>query len=561
MNEKEITAIKKEAQSNYACDCKNNINKPLAFVCISCGKCYHLSCAIKIKNAYHIKGNLFCCCYVDTEFLQQDYEILKNEMQEEKRKSASLMNENKSLIEDLNKLHLKVNTNEELVTVKQQYFAASEKLDLFKKENTKLNNMVLELKKQIQIKNDSVNNTLTKSEKEALDEIILSKSALCDSLQENIKNLQNSFITENDLLKNLNESLQLNNKLLIDKVQNLEIQINNKSVGTKTYAKAVSENKENFNFIQHTPNFIVSAQSEMQTDKLYQEVKDKIQKEILVPITNLKHNNYNKTVSFRCCNLSDIENTKSKLLDSLGDNYKVEIEKLQNPRIKIVGITNDMKIEDIEKDINQRNFAEFDKQCSIIHTYKTKKETTSMIVDLPSELHVHIRNNNYKIFVGTERCRVFDYFDLTPCSNCCRTGHSSKKCTNDVVCIFCSKNHKFESCDTINVQKCSNCIYNNNKFNTNKDINHAANDTNNCETLKLKLNNLIHKTDYPIMPLIPKYLGVHIKKYTNLQQTTEKNENQPASNNYNNPREFTNKKRFNQQKQRNNYGSSRRRNY
>ena len=45
------------------------------------------------------------------------------------------------------------------------------------------------------------------------------------------------------------------------------------------------------------------------------------------------------------------------------------------------------------------------------------------------------------------------------------------------------------------------------KFNTEYDTNHSANDVNKCGLLKTKLRNLIYDTDYPIMPIILKFLG------------------------------------------------------
>lgn len=102
-------------------------------------------------------------------------------------------------------------------------------------------------------------------------------------------------------------------------------------------------------------------------------IKNKIQEEILVPITNLKQNHKKNTVSFKCCHNYDIEKTKDNLSKILVDNLTVKVEELLNPKIKVVGISNNMRTDEIENDINRRNFQGYNNKCKIIHTYKTKK--------------------------------------------------------------------------------------------------------------------------------------------------------------------------------------------
>ena len=246
-------------------------------------------------------------------------------------------------------------------------------------------------------------------------------------------------------------------------------------------------------------------------------IKSKIQTEILVPVTNLKQNHKNNTVSLKCCHKNDIEKTREKLSKILGSNYTVKTENLLNPKIKIVGIPNNMCIEEIENDINMRNFQDYTVKCKIIHIYKTKKNTVSAIIDIPSDLYLHVRNNNYLVFIGAQKCHAYDYFDLLPCENCGRIGHSYKKCTNETVCILCFEKHDYRSCKTKkNIWKCTNCVHNNINYNTKYNTNHLVNDTINCEYLKKKINNVIINTNYNIVPVIPKYLGLfNINKNNN----------------------------------------------
>ena len=157
---------------------------------------------------------------------------------------------------------------------------------------------------------------------------------------------------------------------------------------------------------------------------MYVLIKNKIQKEILIQITNLKENYKNNSVSFKCCHNKDVESTIEHLSKILGYNYQIKTEKLRNPKIKVVGISNDMSLEDIENDINKRNFQDYSDKCKIIYTYKTFKHSISAIIQIPIVLYTHVRNNNFFLFIGVQKCHTFDYFDLLPCKKCGRFGHS-----------------------------------------------------------------------------------------------------------------------------------------
>jgi hypothetical protein len=121
--------------------------------------------------------------------------------------------------------------------------------------------------------------------------------------------------------------------------------------------------------------------------------------------------------------------------------YKVEQEKPKNPIIKIVGINGISK--QIEKDINSRNFADHDKKGKVIHYYKNDKtNSTTVLMEITSEMHKQIKENRDRIFVAHLCCRVFDVISVKSCFNCGRVGHSVNKCPNKVVCLKCAGKHK-----------------------------------------------------------------------------------------------------------------------
>ena len=123
MNIKDIDALKKEGHQEYACTCAKNKNKPLTFVCVACGKCYHASCIFKVKIAYHLTGNLICCCEPPTSddlYYEQEIALLKLSLSSAKLLANNYEKQNKSLLDEINDLHRKYNDDKHLTQSKQE---------------------------------------------------------------------------------------------------------------------------------------------------------------------------------------------------------------------------------------------------------------------------------------------------------------------------------------------------------------------------------------------------------------------------------------------------------
>ena len=61
------------------------------------------------------------------------------------------------------------------------------------------------------------------------------------------------------------------------------------------------------------------------------------------------------------------------------------------------------------------------------------------------------------IYVGHQRCKYFDDFNLQNCSNCQGYHHSKNKCTKEIKCKKCAGSHNFEECNSTEIQ-CTNCM-------------------------------------------------------------------------------------------------------
>ena len=187
---------------------------------------------------------------------------------------------------------------------------------------------------------------------------------------------------------------------------------------------------------------------------------------------------------------------------------KLTLKKKNNPRIKIIGIDNGLALDNLEEDINNRNFYCYDSKCKVLHTYKNKHNTYTAILELTSELYSHIHNRDFFIYVGHKYCKCFTDFNISPCKKYGSFTHSYKKCLNTEVCISCGGKHSLENCKS-DIIRCANCLFLNSKYNnkTRLDINHSITDSNKCNCLKNIIKLVVDNTNFPYDPVIPNFLN------------------------------------------------------
>ena len=155
-----------------------------------------------------------------------------------------------------------------------------------------------------------------------------------------------------------------------------------------------------------------------------------------------------------------------------------------------------------------RNFINFDKKCRILHAYTNKKSNLqSIILEVTAEIHKYIKENNNRIFVGYQNCKVFDIINVAPCIKCGRHGHNKLKCRNEPACLKCAGNHKTINCSGEMENKCINCCYTNAKYGTHYDTKHLATDSHACKILQGKIQKLVDATDYIIKPTIQRHVA------------------------------------------------------
>lgn len=321
---------------------------------------------------------------------------------------------------------------------------------------------------------------------------------------------------KNDILKQL---LEEKNKT----IEELKQKCTNTSI---TYAQVTRKNKS---IIEHAPSVIVTAKTHKGKEKINNIVTKKLLNDVIVPI-NKFYETKDGSVKIKCANKDDVVKLKDQLSETIGCDYMVKQEEILNPRLKIVGIDNNMKPEELEMDIIERNHLDNESYCSVEHIFTNNRTNTrTAIITVPAEVYSRIRANGSKIYIGHQCLRVYDELNIMPCYNCGRVGHSGKKCRNETACLRCAGNHQTINCDGKSTPKCVNCCFGKDKFKDNRDVNHIATDSENCQYLKIMIKKKISNTDYPMEPKIQRFLGYKgnvINNHTEvIKETTNRQRN------------------------------------
>ena len=107
-----------------------------------------------------------------------------------------------------------------------------------------------------------------------------------------------------------------------------------------------------------------------------------------------------------CMNIESVTAAKKVLKRKLSK-CDIAAEKLNNPKIKIVGTDNytKMDIKEIESDINTRNVSDSNSGGTILHMYTNEKtKLSSVIMEVLPQTYKLVRENDKRLSVGRQRC-------------------------------------------------------------------------------------------------------------------------------------------------------------
>lgn len=87
-----------------------------------------------------------------------------------------------------------------------------------------------------------------------------------------------------------------------------------------------------------------------------------------------------------------------------------------------------------------------------------------------------------KVYIGFERCNVFESFHVLRCYKCAIFGHKSDTCLATETCSKCCGQHRTDKCDS-DIKKCANCVKFNEETKSKLNTDHEAYN-NQCPTFR-----------------------------------------------------------------------------
>lgn len=295
------------------------------------------------------------------------------------------------------------------------------------------------------------------------------------SIMKKVDGLLESLLTEKNLMSEINENVNIVKEAIRnndDKLKKMESNIMNKE--RLTYADKVKELNE--------PVVLVIPKDKQTSITTCTEVKSKIDP-MKVPIHSLSKSTKG-TVILKGKPKADIEEIKKYAEVQMGNKYSVKITELKKPRIKVVGMSEKLEVEDIVKKIKVQNTTLNDADITVLQIYGNRCYNAILEID---SVHFNKIMSSKRINIGWDRCIVYEHFLIRKCFKCNGYNHKYADCTNKVSCKKCSGEHDIKDCDS-EIVKCINCSSVNKKLNLNFDTNHKAHSVE-CKVMERHIEN------------------------------------------------------------------------
>lgn len=205
----------------------------------------------------------------------------------------------------------------------------------------------------------------------------------------------------------------------------------------------------------------------------------------------------NGSVMIKCNNVENNETMVKEIQKIANLNCEVKTLSMRKPRVKVVDVCEDLDPATLSDRILSQNFeAAAPDDLKIIHVRKNKKKNNSTVfVELAPKLY-HATMRSGTLYVGWQRCRVYEDFNLSRCYKCSGYGHSAKKCANETRCQYCAGIHDGTTCPNKENKQCANCLQSNSKYKTERDHKHYAFEENVCETYQFYKKRAMAQTEY-----------------------------------------------------------------
>lgn len=344
------------------------------------------------------------------------------------------------------------------------------------------------------------------------------------SIQSLIQTANGKFAAENKKIKLLTELKHLSDLVKAEENRSREV---NKQVEKRTYAQAVSDNRDNRLLKPVKAKHVIVIKpkdQELSPEDTRSLIKARINpKDLQVGISEMKK--VKGGLLIECSSVEDCIQLEREINEKHKEVLIPQIPRKRNPKLIIYNVEepdpdeeeNDpnkeesVPKEDITESIIKQNreIGDFlkDKDQSNLFDLKFKfklrakeKHRAHAVFEVSPDMRRLILSMG-KVSVNWMKCQAKDYIPVIRCYKCNRFGHFSKDCQEEEeICGKCSEKHPTRNCNkTPDAYKCINCTRSNvhNAKYGNKEIeqNHSAFNLN-CPSFKRIQKIIIEKTNY-----------------------------------------------------------------
>lgn len=190
----------------------------------------------------------------------------------------------------------------------------------------------------------------------------------------------------------------------------------------------------------------------------------------------------NGGIAIECKDIASQKAVEAAASEQLGEDYSVQLPVLLNPRVKLVGIRDDLSEIDIVECLKKQNECLQDSKMKLIRKFTRNNGTTVVLEVDAKSMEACMKEGRLKI--NWERCRVFEDLNVYMCHKCCGFNHMGGTCKNKLACVKCAGEHIGSRCEN-DVEMCVNCMVANSKYGLKLKTNHKAS-SRECEVFKRK---------------------------------------------------------------------------
>lgn len=156
----------------------------------------------------------------------------------------------------------------------------------------------------------------------------------------------------------------------------------------------------------------------------------------------------------------------------MGENYVVSVPDLKKPRVKITGVDQGVKEDDLIVGLKRQNERLANGEFKLMNMFKTKRNDATAIIELDAVSFEHCMKAR-KVKFGWSICSIGEDLNVFRCFKCNGYNHKHNQCTNKLACQRCAQNHDHRVCKS-RTEVCVNCKIANEKYNVRLNTNHAA---------------------------------------------------------------------------------------